>query len=279
MDAVLLERIRTEPDRSAAARLALEHQPGWYHTMDLLPGVATPGFADLRPLLARALPADLSGRRCLDVGTFDGFYAFAMEDRGAGEVVGIDVVDPEELEHPPLHREGNLKQARESKVMPGDGFHLAAAVRRSSARWLGCNVRHLTPEAIGGRVDFAVVGTILQHLRDPVGALERVRDTLRPGGEAVLIETISVPATLKHPRTAVAEFRPARPGNRYSWWVPNLAALKAWPAACGLEVAPGRPYLYRLPRQAGVGRGDWLAAVRVTRPDLTVPAQAVDLGR
>ncbi|MCW2544949.1 MAG: hypothetical protein JWM40_2501, partial [Frankiales bacterium] len=73
------------------ALAAIADHPGWYHTIDVAPGVATPGFVDVRPFLARALPASLAGKRCLDVGTFDGFCAFGMEDRGAGSVVGIDV--------------------------------------------------------------------------------------------------------------------------------------------------------------------------------------------
>ena len=36
------------------------------------------------------LPEDFSGRRVLDVGTFDGFYAFLAEARGADRVVAID---------------------------------------------------------------------------------------------------------------------------------------------------------------------------------------------
>jgi tRNA (mo5U34)-methyltransferase len=36
----------------------------------------------------------LTGLRCLDVGTMDGFWAFEMERRGAVEVVAVDLADP-----------------------------------------------------------------------------------------------------------------------------------------------------------------------------------------
>jgi SAM-dependent methyltransferase len=215
--------------------------------MDLAPGVATTGIADLRPFLARALPPSLAGLRCLDVGTFDGFYAFALEDRGAGEVVGIDVADPTELEHPPLTRERNLRDAATSGINPGEGFALAAAARRSSARWVHCNVYDLTPEAVGGPVDYVVVGTILQHLRDPVRAMQRVHDVLVPGGRGVMIETVSTALTLLEPRRAVASFRAAAPTNLFSWWVPNLNAIKSWARAASLTVPPGVPPTYRIP--------------------------------
>ncbi|MDP9100555.1 MAG: hypothetical protein M3N21_00155, partial [Actinomycetota bacterium] len=90
-------------DREEAVA-ALRAHPGWYHSMDLAPGVTTSGFTDLRAFSSRALPASLAGGRCLDVGTFDGFWAFEMERRGAASVVGIDVDDTEQLEHPPLRR-------------------------------------------------------------------------------------------------------------------------------------------------------------------------------
>ena len=38
-------------------------------------------------------PQSLRGKRCLDVGTYDGFWAFEMERRGAAEVVAVDVLD------------------------------------------------------------------------------------------------------------------------------------------------------------------------------------------
>ena len=98
------------------ALAGIADHPGWYHTIDLGNGVSTPGFVDLRPFLKRSLPRDLTGKRCLDVGTFDGFWAFAMEDRGAQSVVAIDVDDTSQLEHPPLRREANIAAARASGV-------------------------------------------------------------------------------------------------------------------------------------------------------------------
>ena len=42
------------------------------------------------PLRLRAIPEQLTGARVLDVGTFDGFYAFLAERRGAARVVAVD---------------------------------------------------------------------------------------------------------------------------------------------------------------------------------------------
>lgn len=247
-------------DRDQALAAVPEH-PGWYHTLDLGGGVVVDGSADMRPLAPRALPSSLAGRRCLDVGTFDGFWAFEMEARGAASVVAIDVDDPATLEHPPLRRESNLADFARSRVLPGDGFRLAAAARGSSVRRVTCNVYDLDAERIGGQVDVVLVGAILQHLRDPVRALERVRSVLAPGGRAILVETVSARNTLLHPRTPVGEFRPAMPHNRFTWWVPNLSLLRAWPTAAGMPPVSRRPVLHRPLR--GAGRGDWMAVVTV----------------
>ena len=77
--------------------------PAWYHTLEVAPGVVTDGYVDWRAKAAAILPDDLSGKRCLDVGTYDGFWAFEMERRG-GEVVAIDVDELNAADWPPVNR-------------------------------------------------------------------------------------------------------------------------------------------------------------------------------
>jgi tRNA (mo5U34)-methyltransferase len=133
------------------------------------------------------------------VGTFDGFWAFELERRGA-EVVAIDVDDFGDLDWPPLQRASVLRETQEMGVELGRGFKLAAELRGSKARRVSCNVYDLTPEAIGGPVDLAFVGTLLIHLRDPVRALERVRRALAPGGELYVLDVVSLRDTVRSPR-------------------------------------------------------------------------------
>ena len=45
----------------------------WWHVIELAPGVVTPGSWDLRPTAAELPWPDVAGKRCLDVGTMDGF--------------------------------------------------------------------------------------------------------------------------------------------------------------------------------------------------------------
>ena len=217
-------------DGVGAARRAIEANPHWYHSIELAPGVVTPGHVDLRATASKVLPHDMSGRRALDIGTFDGFWAFEMERRGA-EVVAIDVDSLDSAEWPPLNRAELEQRASEMDVELGRGFRLASEALGSDVRRVTSDVYELTPERIDGPVHFAFSGAILLHLRDPVRALERIRGALAPGGVVTLLEPFSLAATLCFPRRPVARFQPLE--KEFNWWYPNLSALWAWLTAAG----------------------------------------------
>src|ERR1700678_4471248 len=95
----------------AGSSRAVASNPVCYHTIELPGGVTTPGQSDLRKQARRLLPADLRGKRALDVGTFDGFWAFELERRGA-EVVAIDIGRVEEGQIAPNNREVIEREAK-----------------------------------------------------------------------------------------------------------------------------------------------------------------------
>jgi len=96
----------------------------WYHTIELPYGVATPGFVDHRPQLELyGLPQDMRGMRALDVATYDGFWAFEMERRGA-DVTAIDIGSWAEFDIPseaasPRRSPGRGSGQRTSLSTPG----------------------------------------------------------------------------------------------------------------------------------------------------------------
>ena len=67
------------------AQRVLDQVPYWFHTFALnrSEGIYTPGTARDHRYRVPAIPGDFSGLRVLDVGAFDGFYAFLAEARGA----------------------------------------------------------------------------------------------------------------------------------------------------------------------------------------------------
>ncbi|MFL5906650.1 MAG: class I SAM-dependent methyltransferase [Solirubrobacterales bacterium] len=245
----------------ADARRAVDANPRWYHTIEVAPEVVTPGLVDLRRIAPKLLPADLSGTRALDCGTFDGFWAFELERRGA-EVAAIDVEKLELAEWPPLRRPQLERKIAPMNVALGQGFRIAAGLLGSNVRRYECNIYDLSPGAVGGEVDLAFCGALLQHLRDPVRALERILTTMRPGGQLIACEQISLLDTLRAPRTPVARFSAVR--TNFSWWIPNYAALWSWLVAAGFQDV----------RRLGVHRvrahersvRNWVCGVEATRP-------------
>jgi tRNA (mo5U34)-methyltransferase len=206
--------------------------PAWYHTLQVAPGVVTDGYVDWRAKAAAILPDDLSGKRCLDIGTYDGFWAFEMEQRG-GDVVAIDVERLDSGDWPPVNRAKLERRNREWGLELGKGFRIAHELRGSSVERVICSVYDLTPEAIGGAVDFAFLGALLLHLREPIRALEAIRGALKPGGTLKVVECVSLRETLRAPRSPVARFEPLI--YDFNWWRPNLAGLMAYVRTCGFE--------------------------------------------
>lgn len=63
--------------------------PFWYHRIELPGNIVTPGINPLSPE-SYGIPDDLTGKRVLDVGAWDGYWSFEALKRGAREVVAID---------------------------------------------------------------------------------------------------------------------------------------------------------------------------------------------
>jgi SAM-dependent methyltransferase len=183
----------------------------WYHTIDL-PDGPTDGTVDLRAVAPRVLPATLSGLRALDVGTFDGFWAFELERRGAADVVATDLDRFDQAHWPRTSRTALAAEAGDRG--PGERFGLARQALRSSVRRVVTSVEDLDAEALGGPVHYAVMGDLLIHLRDPVRGLERVHDALVPGGRLLTLEQVNLPLTLLRPRRAAGSF-----GSQARWHV------------------------------------------------------------
>ncbi|HEX8066675.1 MAG TPA: methyltransferase domain-containing protein [Thermoleophilaceae bacterium] len=140
----------------------------WYHTLELAPGEVVEGFFDLRPHVARyGLPERMDGMRALDVGTWDGFWAFEMERRGA-RVVALDLDREEDLDWPP-----RLRPATFSDEPRGAGFALAREILGSSVERVSSSVYDASPSELG-EFDLVLCGAVLIHLRDPLLALERI---------------------------------------------------------------------------------------------------------
>ena len=218
--------------RSTVARHRL-----WYHSIELADDLVTPGWFDLRPIVDAMSWPDVAGKRCLDIGTYDGFLAFEMERRGAAEVVATDIADHADWDWLPRDlARGADKELEDFAGEKGAGFRIAAEALGSSVRRELCSIYDLAPERLG-TFDVVVCGSLLLHLRDPFRALAAVRSVC--SGMFLSAETIDLPLTVSHPR------RPSMHivGSIGQWAIPNAAGHAAMLEVAGFDVIEqSRPY-------------------------------------
>ena len=159
---------------------------------------------------ARVAPAisSLAGRRVLDVGCGNGYYALRMRGAGAAAVFGID---------PTLLYIAQF--AAVSRYFVPEPVHL-----------LPLRLEELP--AGSHRFDTVFSMGVLYHSRSPIEHLRQLRDTLRPGGELVL-ETLILPGDTAFSRTPTSRY--ARMRN--VWHLPSEAELLTWLGRTGFRDA------------------------------------------
>jgi tRNA (mo5U34)-methyltransferase len=195
---------------------------GWYHKLELGNGIVTPGWFDMRPYVGHyGIPERLDGLRVLEVGTWDGFWAFELERRGAAEVVALDLDDERELDWPRRRRPAELPAEPR-----GRGFAIAHEILGSKVQRVVRSIYHATREELG-TFDLVFCGSVLVHLRDQLLALERMAGLCT--GQLILAE--------EHDRTAdlvpwpVSRYHADR-DKAVVFWLPSIRTWKrmAWTA-------------------------------------------------
>jgi tRNA (mo5U34)-methyltransferase len=167
----------------ATARATAAAVPFWFHTFALNrdAGIYTPGQARDHRYRIPALPARFSGMRVLDVGTFDGFYAFLAERRGAGRALAVD---NEQYTYWVRSRWG-------IKLEGGAGFRAIRRLLDSGVEYRNMDAFEL--DGLRERFDFIFCFGILHRVENPLGLLRVLRALTAPGG-SVLVETYGIRA-------------------------------------------------------------------------------------
>src|SRR5437016_8447910 len=131
-------------------------ETGWWHSFELPDGTLIRGVCSVEGLKNRIaqfpIPADLRGKRALDIGAWDGWFSFEMERRGA-EVVAVDCVEIE-------------------------NFLYAHDARKSRVDYRILDVMDLTPGKLG-YFDIVLFLGVLYHLKHPLVGLEKVCELTR----------------------------------------------------------------------------------------------------
>ena len=246
----------------------------WYHTFDLPGGIVTPGIFDHRKVAAKVPFPDLTGLRCLDVASSDGFWAFEMARRGAASVLSVDLSDSRRqdwqgpLHSPREHSTGRAQQAFEI-VREATGLH--------NVDRLDSSIYDLSPDDIG-MFDFVFMGNIILHLSDPARALRAVHSVTK--GTFLSYEMVLLTMSIMRPRTPRAQLWHTDDAR---WWTPNMAAHRRLIQAAGFEIEksggplfqPFGKHLQAWPTLRTFGRGEhglraslsyWFGVRRVGAP-------------
>ena len=206
----------------------------WFHTIELAPGVVTPGLDDTRERVdVLRLPPSLAGKTVLDVGAWDGFFSFEAERRGAARVVAADSF---------AWTGANWSTKA--------GFELARSALGSRVEDVEVDVLDLDPSRVGGTFDLVLFLGVLYHMRHPLLALEKVASVT--GSQLVLETAVDMTWT----RRPAAAFYPGHGlGNPdpTNWWGPNPEAVAGMLRSVGferVEVVSPDSWAYRIARSA-----------------------------
>lgn len=188
------------------------HSIKWWHRIELVPGFYSPGMVKHGEDGSNyeetrfGIPADLTGKSVLDIGGWDGYFAFACEKRRASKIVVCDV---------PVTKGGNWGGTA--------GFNLAKKLLNSKVEFVEMSVNDLSPSNIG-MFDITLQYGVLYHLENMLPALKA---TCAVTKEYSLLETATLPkAHDKSPDIALAGFLPGFVKDPTNYWYPNVECLK-----------------------------------------------------
>ncbi len=185
--------------------------PFWWHSIPLPHGVVTPGkVKDGAVIMERLrLPMDLTGKRVLDIGAWDGFYSFECEKRGA-QVLAIDNYNRMEVE-----------EERQFASIANSGFLVAREILESRVEYKDMDVCDLSPDTTGC-FDIVLFLGVLYHLKSPMPALERIARVTRGYAlvESEIIRTLTSESLILYAQRDEYNRDPT------NWFIPTVSAMK-----------------------------------------------------
>jgi 2-polyprenyl-3-methyl-5-hydroxy-6-metoxy-1,4-benzoquinol methylase len=178
---------------------------GTYHQMNIEELIIKGDYNMTKYVRYYRLPDSLAGKTVLDIGTASGYFAVECAKRG-GEVTAIDIWDT------PLLME-------------------LIEVTRLNIRYVKKSIYDLNESF--GQFDLVICGSLLLHLPDQFGAIQRMRSVCR--GKAV-VSTACTPNSKTESRP-VCEFtgQKALDGDYWAYWSISAVALAKMFLAAGFS--------------------------------------------
>jgi tRNA (mo5U34)-methyltransferase len=217
-------------DANAIAR-RISELGDWFHNIDLhgvntAPGHFLGDYPNVKwKHISQALPADLAGASVLDVGCNGGFYSIELKRRGAGRVLGVDVV------------EQYLEQARFAAATLG----LEIEFERRSVYDI---------DTIPGQFDYVLFMGVFYHLRYPLLALDKIVTKVR---ERLVFQTMLRGSDRAYAAATNYDFwrkdifqdedfptayfiEHCYANDPTNWFIPNRSGAEAMLRSAGLEI-------------------------------------------
>jgi tRNA (mo5U34)-methyltransferase len=202
----------------------------WHQRWEVFKGVFTPGVNSVDKVCAYVqLPEDLSDKRVLDVGAWNGCFSFECERRGASEVVAYSLENPDE-----------------------SGFNKLKSLLHSKVSYTQGSVYFLSPEVLGS-FDVVLFFGVLYHLRYPMLAIDRIRSVCK-GTAFIETHVVNGRSLLRKPLTTLGRFSglsllfkttpiwrqyrayELHPQDQSNWFGPNVQAVIESFESAGFDV-------------------------------------------
>jgi SAM-dependent methyltransferase len=208
----------------------------FYHAMEL-PGFGLiPAHWDLRGRFEDYVGGiDVAGKSVLDVGTATGFLSFEAETRGASRVLSFDQLDGAEqrflpFQDKPYYRDHArwAEQYRAEIDRWKNAYWLSHRLLGSKAEVFYGDIYNL-PTGLG-EFDIAIVGSVLEHLSDPISALGSIARLTK--------ERMIVVTPLLDTDEAITRFegRANNPEADFTWWVYSVGVYREVFGMLGFEI-------------------------------------------
>jgi tRNA (mo5U34)-methyltransferase len=154
------------------------------------------------------IPDDLTGKTVLDIGAWDGFFSFYCEERGAANVMAMDV---------PEDGGGHWGGAT-------TGFDFAKKLRGSKVGFRSGNLQERDILELSSKdYDLVLCYGVLYHLDNPFTAIENLFVLTKPGGICLIETAVEMDRQLAHLESW--NLHANHVGDRTNKWYPTRKGL------------------------------------------------------
>ena len=227
-------------DQQAFERVCAEHD-FWYHSFYFDNGFQKQGDYDIgKDIEQYGFPKDMSGMSVLDVGTGSGWFATYFEQLGA-DVTTVDARGFSDFDVFGRYKYPDIKEekAKPDKILSNGqevyyspvskGFWIMKETLGLKAKYVNARIYDICPELFDGKTfDLVFLGSLLMHVRDPIGALMAIRSVCK---DRIISNTLILDANPEEIPVMIMladDFN-----NKFNWWQPTKACVIKWFKAAG----------------------------------------------